>query len=241
MGLDDAPRPFLHDVRNRLSGSASMTNFPHLPPGHEPGPQSLRNRTGRPILEWFVGLVGTGMFLSGMFAAAGGRGSKFDPIEELVGGTFFGLMGLGCALWAYRAWRGRRPPKLRARLRGLNLSVDRDQARRGEQVTVTITVAERVERLEVGLVCTELYDFQSHAQTKAGAVTVRQTGQENAHEEWRALELTSGEQSGTFEIPPEAPYSYEGSCVSYAWRVSARTVRALRSDPRLDRPVWVDP
>ena len=35
--------------------------------------------------------------------------------------------------------------------------------------------------------------------------------------------------------------SYEGDCLSYGWRVSARRVRRLRADPRTDHPIWVRP
>jgi len=51
----------------------------------------------------------------------------------------------------------------------------------------------------------------------------------------------AGEQVLTFEIPRELPCSYEGDCLSYAWRVSARLVRKLRTDPRIDHPIWVSP
>jgi hypothetical protein len=47
--------------------------------------------------------------------------------------------------------------------------------------------------------------------------------------------------SATFRLPSDVPYSYEGSCLSYAWRISARAVRRLRRDARLDEPLWVEP
>jgi hypothetical protein len=228
-----------------LTGPRGRGKFAHIPPGHDPGPQTLRNQGGSTFLEWFVGLVGTGMFVSGVFVAAGGRGSKFNPREELIGGAIFAFFGAVCALWAYSVRRKRRPLSLADRLPGAALAVDRDEARRGEKLSVTLTLASSGstgdEPLEVGLVCVEIYDYQVVAQTRAGRVYVRQTGEANAHEDWRQVERTTGDQSVEFELPLEVPYSYEGDCVSYAWRVSARVARKLRSDPRIDHAVWVRP
>ena len=221
------------------------SKFAHIPPGHEPGPQTLRNQGGSTLLEWFVGLVGTGMFLSGVFVAAGGRGSKFNPREELIGGTIFAFFGAVCALWAYSLRRKRRPLSLADRLPGAALAVERDDARRGEKLLVTLTLASsgsaEADPLEVGLVCVEIYDYQVIAQTRAGPVYVRQTREDNAYEDWRQVVRTAGDQAVEFELPRDAPYSYEGDCVSYAWRVSARVARKLRSDPRMDHAVWVLP
>jgi hypothetical protein len=211
-------------LRPRAAGS-----FPHLPPGREPGAQSLRNRTGAPLLEAFVGLVGLAMLAAGVFVAAGGRGPRFDRREEALGGAFFALVGLLCAGWAYAQRRRSRP----RRLRGATLAVDRDEPRRGETLSVTLS-HEADEQLEVGLVCIERYDYLTRVQHRGGTTVVRRTAESAAHEEWRP-----GAATLTFEIPRDAPYSYEGECVSYAWRVSARVVRKLRSDPRLDHAIWV--
>jgi hypothetical protein len=228
-----------------LTGAARRSKYAHIPPGHDPGTQTLRNQGGSTFLEWFVGLVGTGMFLSGIFLAVGGRGSKFNPWEEAIGGTIFAFFGAVCALWAYSLRRKRRPLSLADRLPGAALAVDRDDARRGDKISVRLTLASggsaQDEPLEVGLVCVELYDYQVVAQTRAGPVYVRQTGEANAHEDWRGVARTAGDQSVEFELPRDAPYSYEGECVSYAWRASARVTRKLRSDPRIDHAVWVLP
>ena len=126
-------------------------------------------------------------------------------------------------------------------MRRAKLAVDRDEARRGEELRVTLTLPRTVgERVEVGLVCTERCDYAARAQTKAGRVVIRQTREITAHERWHPVEAT-GESTYTFDIPRNAPYSYEGECVSFAWRVSARAVRAMRSDPRTDHAIWVLP
>jgi hypothetical protein len=182
----------------------SASRFPHLPPGRNPGRQTLRTRVSFPFWEAAAGLV--------------------------------------CLFWAYSHRRRRRPPSLRLRLRGATLTVDREEARRGEELSVTLTLARpHREQVEVGIVCIELYDYAARAQTRAAPIVVRQTREGTAHQEWRPIERAAGDRTFTFELPRDAPYSYEGECVSYARRVSARVVRKLRADARLDRPVWVLP
>jgi len=229
-----------------LTGAERRSKFAHIPPGYDPGPQTLRNQGGSTLWEWFTAFVGSGMVIGGLFVAAGGRGSKFNPWEEAIGGLVFAFFGAVCVAWAYSLRRKRRPLRLADRLPGAALAVDRDDARRGERLSVTLTLASSSGSaddgpLEVGLVCVEIYDYQVVAQTRAGPVYVRQTREANAHEEWRKVERTAGDQSVEFELPRDAPYSYEGDCVSYAWRVSARIARTLRSDPRIDHAVWVLP
>lgn len=231
--------------RPLIVGASKRSKFAHIPPGHDPGPQTLRNQGGSTLWEWFTGFVGTGMVIGGLFIAVGGRGSKFNPWEEAIGGTVFAFFGAVCALWAYSLRRKRRPLSLADRMPGAALAVDRDDARRGEKLSVTLTLGRsgsaNDEPLEVGLVCVEIYDYQATAQTRAGPIVIRQTGEANAHEQWRQVERTAGEQTVDFELPHDAPYSYEGDCVSYAWRVSARVARTLRADPRIDHAVWVRP
>lgn len=223
----------------------SSRAFAHLPPGHDPGVQSLRNRYAFPFWEWAVGLVGAGMAIAGVFVAAGGRGPEFDRTEEALGGAFFAAFGFLCVGLVYWTLRKRLPLSLGKRLPGTALGVERDEARRGEELRVTVTLSARAARtddpLEGGLLCIERYDYTAHAQTKAGPIALRQTRDATAYEQWLPLEHAAGDQSFLLEIPTTAPYSYEGDCVSYAWRVSARVVRNLRSDPRIDHPIWVRP
>jgi hypothetical protein len=214
-----------------------VPDFPHLPPGHAPGPQSRRNRQGAPILWWFVGIVGFCMFVAGVLVAAHIR-RQFPWRDELIGGSIFGLAGLFCVVVAYSQYRKSRPPKLRAQGWGINLAVSGEELRRGEQVSATIIHGPAVD-LEVGLVCDERYDLRATAQTKGGQITVRQTNQGPAYEHWLPVESAAGEQVMTFEIPVDAPCSYEGDCLSYLWRISAREVRRMRPDPRINHPIWV--
>lgn len=215
--------------------------FPHLPTGREPGPQSLRNRARRTLLSPFVGLVGTAMFAAGVWVAAGGRGARFDREEELYGGLFFAAMGLLCVYGAF-AIRDAGRPKRHPRLRGTRLSVAGEGLRRGDEVSVTFTGRRTSDdRLELGIACDERHDTEARVYSRGGSAVVRQTGESTVHEEWHPVPAGAREQAVGFRLPPDAPYSYEGSCVSYAWRISARAVRPLRRDARLDEPIWVEP
>ena len=213
-------------------------DFPHLPPGREAGPQSLRNRTRRSFLFPFVGVVGTAMFVAGIWVAAGGRGDQFDRQEELWGGLFFAGCGLLCALVGWSNSRRVRHPRLR---RG-TLAVDRANLRRGDVVVATVTGALGDDsRLEVGLVCDERYDVAVRVAGNTGTTIVRQTHEVTVHEEWHPVPARASAHDATFRVPVGAPYSYEGDCVSYGWRLTARAVRRGRRDARLDRAIWVEP
>jgi hypothetical protein len=222
-------------------GSHDRPEAPHLPAGREPGAQTLRNRERRTFLWPFVFVVGTAMYAAGVWIAAGGRGDRFDRQEELYGGLFFAALGLMCLFYAFLAWQGGKP-RQHPRLRGTTLLVAGDELRRGDDVSVTLTrVGANDDRLLVGLVCNERVDVQVRAQIRTGSMLVRQTAETTVHEEWRPVTPGERERAFTFQLPAAAPYSYEGDCVSFAWRVSARAVRRWRKDPRLDEPIWVQP
>jgi hypothetical protein len=181
------------------------------------------------------------MFAAGVWVAAGGRGARFDRQEEFLGGLLFGAMGLLCVYGAFVIWEAGQP-KRHPRLRGTRLSVGPAELRRGDEVTVTFTGRRTGDdRLEVGLACDERYDTETRVFTRGVRTVVRQMGEETVHEDWHPVPIGAAEQSVTFRVPPDAPYSYEGSCLSYAWRVSARAVRTARPDARLDQPIWVEP
>ena len=215
--------------------------FPHLPPGREPGIQTLRNRSQRNFLVPFVALVGTGMYMTGVWAAAGGRGPEFDRQEELWGGILFALLGLMCVFGAY-AMQGKGRPKRHPRLGGCTLSVAPGDPRRGERVSITFAGTPQEQGgLEVGLVCKERFDMKVHAQVQGSGMVRRETAEANAHEQWQALAPGATEQTFTFVVPHGGPYSYEGDCVSYVWLASARAVKRMRADPRVEEPLWVRP
>jgi hypothetical protein len=180
------------------------------------------------------------MFVAGIWAAAGGRGDEFDRQEELYGGLFFAAGGLLCMYGAFAIW-GRGQAKRHRRLRGTKLSVNGGPIRRGDEVSVTVTRRRAGDPIEVGLACDERYDVEVPVTVKGASTVMRQTAVATIHEHWQTV--PTGARDGVFQLslPVDLPYSYEGGCVSYAWRVSARAAKPLRKDARLDQPIWVEP
>lgn len=215
--------------------------FPHLPPGREPGPQSLRSRASRGFWVPVVAVVGAAMTGAGIFVAAGGRGPRFDPQEELWGGIVFALGGILCLFGAWKM-RGKGQLRRSRRLRSTGLAVAGDDVRRGDRISVTVTPGNGTRgSLEVGVVCVERYDIRVPMTVRGVTRFRRDTVEGAVFERWQPVGAPGSASTLTFEIPREAPYSYEGDCVSYAWRVSARAVRRMARDDRLDRAIWVRP
>lgn len=101
--------------------------------------------------------------------------------------------------------------------------------RRGEDVDVGITIRDGAHtgvRLRVGILCVERYDVEQS--TKDGSHRV--TKEDSAHEEWREVSASEAQQGLTFAVPAEAPYSYQGSCLSFEWHAEALEVARLRPD-----------
>jgi len=127
---------------------------------------------------------------------------------------------------------------LRRRLtRGLEVAASDQEVRRGEEVEalVTISSARKLADIEVGVVCTEYYD-ELHTgrgytdDTTSTPTTSRRTSDEVAHETWSPVETVSGVQSVRFTIPPDAPFSYHGECLSFKWELVARARRSRGLD-----------
>jgi hypothetical protein len=119
-----------------------------------------------------------------------------------------------------------------------------DEVRRGEEVeaVVTIPAVGGVSNVEVGLVCTEYYDEEtSYTDGQGHARTSRTTAEAIAHEAWLPLESARGVQRVRFAIPAEAPFSYEGDCLSFRWEVVARARRRRRLDALARHEISVPP
>ena len=177
------------------------------------------------------------MFAAGVWVAAGGRGAAFDRGEELWGGLLFAAFGLLVLYVVLVVWGGAGPRPARS-LRGLTLSPLGEEARRGGELELVVRGRPSgVEHLEVGLVCVERVDTEVRTQHAVRRETVETT----VAEEWQAVPAGADPHTVRFDVPPDAPYSYEGDCVSFAWRVSARAPRRARPDERADEPIWVEP
>jgi hypothetical protein len=135
---------------------------------------------------------------------------------------------------ALLAWRQRRMGSAL----GLRVEADEPTVRRGEelQAFVTIPNAEGVEAVEVGVVCTESYDVDSGDEDDP-----RRTREAIAHETWLPVELIAGAQSVRLAIPQDAPFSYEGSCLSFKWELVSRGRRSRGLDAQASATLAVLP
>jgi hypothetical protein len=122
-----------------------------------------------------------------------------------------------------------------AKARHVALTAWPDAVRRGDSVSVRVAVERTVPALEVGLVCREHYDALKTVHTADGRSKVRETSVADAYADWRPAQAIPGTEDVAFVVPLDAPYSYEGDAVSYAWRVSVRGGRRT-----LDVPIWVE-
>ncbi len=125
---------------------------------------------------------------------------------------------------------------------GLEVRVDQLEARRAGEIEALIVVTdpEWLGELEAGLVCNEYYDERTSSGTNSG--TSRRTITKAVeHEQWQPLPGGPGEHSVRFTIPPQAPFSYEGSCLSFRWEVVARGRRTRKLDARASQEISVRP
>jgi hypothetical protein len=173
---------------------------------------------------WLAALLVLGGIGLAIYAFAQ-RGSAVNHGAK-VAVTIVGIvLPLFFLLAAYGIVRAVFPPKVR----GVTLTLSREDLRRGADVDIRVEVAnpdKMTGRLEFGLVCAEFYDVET---TDGRGNRSRSTRQVDAHKDWRPF--TGGAtQSERFTIPADAPYSYRGDCVSYVWRASARMPKRMRFD-----------
>lgn len=74
-----------------------------------------------------------------------------------------------------------------------------------------------------------------------GAQTHRVAVETTAWESWFEAQRSVDAQWVTVRVPADGPFSYEGRCLSFAWRASPGEPKELDVDPRRDVPVWVSP
>lgn len=143
------------------------------------------------------------------------------------------------------SWTVRPVDLLRRRLTsGLEVGASEQAARRGDEVEahVTISSARGLGDVEVGLVCTEFYDEEDSWTDGEGHMhSSRTTSDATAHEAWLPVESAAGVQGVRFTIPPEAPFSYKGDCLSFKWELVVRGRRRLRLDAQARHEISVLP
>lgn len=211
---------------------------PHLPPGRAPGPQSLRKDTGSGLVV--AGFVAMAIvwalfwlaFGSGPSGSSSGVGAPPAFLAPLVGGGGSVVL-LGLAFRIHRARRPRPAPHLRVGVRPR-------EVRRGERLEVDVDVSPgHGGPVGVGLVCIETYDAWSRSRSSqsAGERPTLVFREEPAYEHWEKVDAAAPAHLH-FVVPPQAPFSYEGEALSFAWRVVARSTG---SDREALEPVWVLP
>lgn len=183
-----------------------------------------------------LGVCAIGLLGLGVYAAA----TAFDDVGA---GLLLACFALGAA-FAFGTWyvlRGHR----RRLAQHFEIAAGPLEVRRGGQVTAELAIrgAQRVgERLEVGLVCSEIYDFEQVTTGQYGnRMRSRASREAPAHEQWVVASRTEPVQSFRFTVPADGAFSHEGACISYAWRVTAREPADLRRDESSDQPIWVLP
>ncbi len=126
----------------------------------------------------------------------------------------------------------------------LNLRVEPVELHRGDPVTATLVIGNPEkcgDTVELGLVCTEFYDEKNEVVTENGTQTQRVTRKIDAFSDWNTADISQLQQTLRFTVPPDAPFSYEGSAVTWAWHVSVVDRHPHRPDGRRDVPIWVTP
>jgi hypothetical protein len=124
--------------------------------------------------------------------------------------------------------------------RGLQVGASDQEVRRGEDLDARVTISSSggLEEVEVGLICTEFYEYDV---SDSDAGRSRGTSSATAHEAWLPVQSTPGVQSVRLTVPAEAPFSYEGELLCFKWEVVARGRRKGRLDAQARHQISVLP
>jgi hypothetical protein len=205
----------------------------HLPAGREPGHQSRQRRGNLRFAIWVaLGFgVAAGAASVGFFAGIlDGEDTQGAGIAAAIVCVLSLLAGVLTARFAGRSRRSGL----------LELTVEPGELARGGEVRARVRIRDGREmgKVEVGLVCTEFHD-QAQSTGKGGSQPV--TADHVLWQTWHTFDQAEPILETRFEVPASKPFSYEGGCISFAWRLSAREPRDGRRDQQTDEPIWVLP
>ncbi len=196
-------------------------------------------RRGQPVGMAVLVLLCVGL-IAGAVVLLLTAGHDKSPSGARIGAAILGAFGLAMIPLVVYVWRRWRPRPARH----LEVRVEPIELHRGDTVNATLVISDPGklgEELELGLVCTEYYDHEKTVYTDNGAQQQRVTSTAEAHATWDKPDRGQTQQTLRFTVPADAPFSYEGGCVSWAWHVSALDRHAHRMDSRRDVPIWVSP
>ncbi|MGH2962293.1 MAG: hypothetical protein ACRDL3_08890 [Solirubrobacterales bacterium] len=212
----------------------------HLPDGREPGPQSRRMEEGRRVSGAVLPAM-TVLFIAcfigiplAVVAATDSEGVIYATLGVLA--VAF-VVGMWLVARRFRPAAAPEPDQF-------EVFAQPPEVWRGEKVEADLAILDPDglgEGIEVGVVCVERYDRPVTSRTEQGTVTERKTGEAVAYERWLPAWRIAEPQTFRFTIPLDAPYSHEGDCLSFAWRVSAREQGARGAAETSDDPIWVLP
>ena len=189
------------------------------------------------VVAVILGVAGAGGIAYGIYDYAEGYSDAASEGAQLAASIAAGVMGLAGLAIAALLYVKTYPPKAR----NYTVQVDRGELRRGESVQATLSVG-RLERVaegaQVGIVCTEYYEV---TRTDGKGNQYADTEDVIAYEDWHPVDRAQSTQRHVFEVPAGAPYSHEGTVVSFQWRLTAREPKRMRPDARTDTPLWVRP
>jgi hypothetical protein len=212
----------------------------HLPDGHEPGPQSRRLEEGRRVSGAILPTM-TVLFIACFVGIPLGVVAATDSE-----GVIYVTLGVLAVVFVVGMWlvaRRFRPPAL-PQPDQFEVFAEPAESWRGEEVEADLSILEPDgirDGIEVGLVCVERYDRPVTSRDEHGTTTERRTAEAIAYERWLPAWRIDEPQTLRFTIPLDAPYSHEGECLSFAWRVSARERGAPDGAETSDDPIWVLP
>ena len=179
---------------------------------------------GKLFTAALLAIAGPGLAIYA-FATAGDAVSDNAAMWTRIAGAALGAFFL---IIAYVLFRKVVPPKARH----LKITLSADQARRGDTIDARLEVTRAGDdEIELGLVCTEYYDVEKTSySSNSGSTRYRDTEDAIAHEEWRPASPSQSIHNVRFQIPPDAPFSFKGSCLAFEWRISARQPKRMRFD-----------
>lgn len=217
--------------------------YRHLPPGREPGLQSRRRKSSiRRSWHCFLLVLGSYLFVwepielfNGKIAPFIGLGSWADNMEdtELI---VVAALAFPVAVVVLLIYLSDPIPKAG----GLALLSHPQSPKSGGIITINSksASAERVPvvSFQASLICVEIYDEYARMigkdwRYRSSVVT----------EIYRATSTGSGDDVGCLAVPTSQPCSYEGKCLSYAWRIEFVSNDSSGKTRKGSLPIWVVP